>query len=81
MNATTRRYKQPDELTVDEHVQTVRAQNRGEPTPKFEREEYLLERTAALRDAGLDEEADELDPKRPTMATHLAAVRRRRPRA
>ena len=58
---TIKRYKTDDELTTDEHLRVEQAAARGEPAPKFETAEYREARADALRYAGLDEEADEVE--------------------
>jgi hypothetical protein len=63
MSDKIRRWKRDEELSVEELVQRMQAETRGEPAPQFETPEYIEHRTEALRDAGLDEEADESKPK------------------
>ena len=77
----TERFKKAEELTSAEHFLVLRAKRRGAPVPKFEAGEYSKAKIAALKDAGLDQEAAELEeqqektePKSP--AGHFAHIRR-----
>jgi hypothetical protein len=56
-----KRFKDEDELDGDELLQTVQARRRGDDPPQFERKEYRQHKADALREAGLDAEADELE--------------------
>jgi hypothetical protein len=76
-----KRFKSTDELSPGEHLLLIRAKRRGQPVPKFEAGAYSKAKIAALKDAGLDQEAAELEeaqektePKSP--AGHLAHIRR-----
>jgi hypothetical protein len=78
---TERRYKETSELTSAEHLLVLRAKRRGAPVPKFEHGEYSKAKIQALRDAGLDQEADEheeqqerAEPK--SVGGHLQHIRR-----
>jgi hypothetical protein len=55
----TERYKKPAELSAAEHLLVLRAKRRGAPVPRFEHGEYSKAKIQALRDVGLDQEADE----------------------
>jgi hypothetical protein len=55
------RYKEPDELSMDEQVAIVQARRADKPTPKFERDAYKCYRRDVLREGGLEGEADELE--------------------
>jgi hypothetical protein len=78
-----KRYKQPDELTVDEIVREMSAKQRGEPM-QFETEAYQRYRADALRAAGLNDEADAAEPDRDvdiesmTVEQHFERLRRDR---
>jgi hypothetical protein len=79
MTERKRRFKTSDELDPGEHLAVIRAKRVGAPTPKFERGDYRAAKVAALRDHGLEEEAEQLEeaaavPKSP--AGHLAHIRR-----
>jgi hypothetical protein len=74
-----RRYKTPEELSTAEHHQIISAERRGGEAPRFETDDYRAYRADALRDAGLDEEADESDPKaldEMSAAEHFEHLRR-----
>ena len=58
-----RRFKTPEELSAAEHFERLRAQRRGQPEPKYETSEYRATRRKALRRAGLEEEADEVEAR------------------
>ena len=69
------RYADISEYTVEQHVQRLQALKRGEPEPRFEREEYRIARRQALEAAGLadDTPPDELtDPESMTVDDILA---------
>jgi hypothetical protein len=75
----TERYKKADELTPSEHLLTLQAKRRGAPVPKFTTGAYSKARIQALRDAGLDQEADEYEAAAttpPGVAGQLAHIRR-----
>jgi hypothetical protein len=61
MTDTPKRYKDEDEYNGDELLAAVQARHRGDDPPKFERKEYRQHKADALREAGLDDEADELE--------------------
>jgi hypothetical protein len=75
------RYKGPEELSSAEHLLILRAKKRGLPTPKFERGAYSKAKIQVLRDAGLDQEADEQEEQREqpvprSVEGHSKAIRR-----
>ncbi len=78
-DASPERYRAPE--TPDEHLAELQARRGGEPPPKLETEAYRRHRADALRAAGLDDEADELDPAREPdpesegVDAHLNAIR------
>lgn len=78
---TERRYKTADELSASEHLLILRAKRRGAPVPKFEAGSYSRAKIQALRDAGLDQEADEHEEQQEQAAPkspggHLQHIRR-----
>ena len=66
------RYRQPE--TPDEHLAAVRAQRRGEPRLRFETDTYRKALIDALRSAGLDAEADEVDAGGKSNAARLTRL-------
>jgi hypothetical protein len=74
-----KRFKSTDELTPAEHLLTLQAKRRGAPVPKFEHGEYSKAKIQALRDAGLDQEADEHEAAAttpPGVSGQLSHIRR-----
>jgi len=76
---TERRYLETSELTSAQHLEVLHARRLGLPRPKFERADYRAAKVAALRDHGLEEEADEAEeaaaaPK--SVSGHLQHIRR-----
>ena len=71
---TPRRYKELDELSVDEHVR-----RRQDPDAKFETPEYRDARRAALEDAGLehDDPADKA-PEEMSVEEHARRIYERK---
>jgi hypothetical protein len=63
MSDRPRRWKEPDELTVDEHRERQEAERRGE-SARFETDEYRRARHKALTDAGLEADETDTDPAR-----------------
>jgi hypothetical protein len=51
-----RRFKRRDEYTIDEELRHQQAENRGEPIPRFERDEYKQARRQALEESGFEPE-------------------------
>ncbi len=66
-----RRYKtreDGDDFSLDEELALIQANRRGEPTPRFETEQYRQYKRAALEEAGLTEEAEEADSAPPDLS-------------
>ena len=80
MSKAPTRFKPEDELSGDETLAVVRARRAGGPIPRFETDSYRRHRAAALREAGLDGEADEVeddmvdDLESMTPAQHLRRI-------
>jgi hypothetical protein len=84
MTDELRRYREIEELTVEEHAERLQARNRNEPEPRFETTEHREAKAEALRDAGLDDEAREYEasgeksPSDLTVEDHFQRIRRNR---
>lgn len=76
------RWKDPSDYTPDEALRSIQAERRGE-TFRVQTSEYVAARAEALRQAGLVEEADEIENSSSgldaieamTPADHFAAMR------
>jgi hypothetical protein len=60
-----RRYKTEDEYDGDELLAAVQARARNDDPPRFETADYKEYRRDVLREGGLGDEADELEPSEP----------------
>jgi hypothetical protein len=77
----TERYKKSEALSAGEHLAILRAKRVGAPRPKFESGDYRKRKVEALKDAGLSEEAAELEEQQEraepkSVGGHLKAIRR-----
>jgi rRNA maturation protein Nop10 len=80
MTEPPERYKQREDYTMDEEVAAVQAEQRGDPPPRFERDEYRQARREALEDAGLEPEDDAEKPtplEDMTPEDHFNRIRRK----
>ena len=71
-----KRFKAPEELTIDEQVATLQAARRGQPAPKFESDAYRRARREVLSDAGLEADDDDVDET--GVEAHYEEIRRNR---
>jgi hypothetical protein len=72
-----RRHKTDEELSVDEHLQRIQAEGRGETWRRPETAEYVEARREALAAAGLEPDDDpaEKAPEDMTAEDHVRAMR------
>lgn len=76
-----RRFKNREELTLDEELVVIQAQRADRPIPRFETDAYKRARREALEEAGLDPgEGDTglVDPAEMTPAQHFERIRESR---
>lgn len=74
-----KRFLEPHELSVDQHVARLQALKRGEAEPKFESAEYLAAKRQALLDRGLEpDDEPTVDWSTASVDEHLKQIRANR---
>jgi hypothetical protein len=80
-----KRFRDRDELTMDQELAVQQAARRGESAPKFETDEYRAARREALADAGLEPEDGAESADKPleemSVGDHVERLQRDRSRS